>query len=87
MWGGGGKEAERKPPGEKILEFRKYVGPLIVGAGLTPKNVYEQLSITDGAIVGSAFKPRGDTSAPVEKHLVRAFMDEVRRVRESSQTL
>ena len=43
---------------EKIVEFRNIIGdfPLIVGAGMTAENCAKQLSIADGAIVGSYFK-------------------------------
>ncbi len=72
-------------PLDKIREFKRFLGeyPLVVGAGLTPRKVYEQLSIADGGIVGSAFKPNGDTKAPVERSLVQRFMEEVRKVREN----
>ncbi len=79
-----GERTGQETPLEKVREFRRILGkyPLIVGAGLNPRNVYEQLSVADGGIVGSTFKPDGDTNAPVERLLVRAFMEEVRRVRE-----
>ncbi len=73
---GTGKET----PIEKIMTFRKGVGeqyPLIVGAGLTPENVKEQLHYAQGAIVGSTFKPSGDTKRMVDRALVRQFMNAV----------
>ncbi len=71
---GTGKET----PMEKILTFRKHIGenyPLIIGAGLTPENVKEQLRYAQGAIVGSTFKPEGDTQRTVDPTLVRQFMN------------
>lgn len=70
-------------PLEKIKEFRRLLGdyPLVVGAGLTPENAYEQLMIADGAIVGSCLKPDNDTKSNVEKNLVRGFMDTVMEAR------
>lgn len=62
------------------MAFRKHLGesyPLIVGAGLTPKNVKEQLHYAQGAIVGSTFKPDGDTQRMVDRILVRQFMNVV----------
>ncbi len=55
-------------PIDKLREFRSYLGefPLIVGAGVNLDNVYEQLRITDGAIIGSYFKPNGDTHFRIE---------------------
>lgn len=62
---------------KKILGFKK---PLIIGAGLTPLNVREQLQFAQGAIVGSAFKPNGRTHQMVDRDLVRTFMDEVKKI-------
>ncbi len=84
-----GSGTGHETPREKIIAFRETLGcdyPLIVGAGVTAANVYEQLSIADGAIVGSAFKPGKDTQAPVERRLVHEFMEEVSRLR-AAQTL
>ncbi len=55
--------------------------PLIIGAGLTPENVAEQLVHADGAIVGSTFKKLGKTTNPVNRELVREFMSEVKKIR------
>lgn len=76
---GTGKET----PIEKIKEFRSIMGehPLVIGAGLTPSIVQEQLSIADGAIVGSTFKPHGITTQKIQRSLVKEFMDEVKKVR------
>ena len=42
-------------PIKKLKEFRRMLGdfPLIVGAGVNLGNVYEQLKVTNGAIIGS----------------------------------
>lgn len=76
---GTGKET----PLDKIRTFKEFCGlhPLIIGAGMTPSNVAEQLSIADGAIVGSCFKPYNRTTEMVDKVLVKEFMDEVKKVR------
>lgn len=78
-----GEGTGKQTPIEKIREFRNILGkhPLIIGAGLNPSNVIEQLSIADGAIVGSTFKPYGITTQKVERSLVKEFMDEVKKVR------
>ena len=69
---------------EKIRLFREVLGdfPLIVGAGMTEENCREQLSIADGAIIGTWFKRDGITEAPVDPERVRRFMEIVREVRE-----
>lgn len=78
---GTGKET----PIKKLKEFKKLLGkfPLIVGAGINIKNVREQLAVADGAIVGSYFKPNGDTSLPVDRARVRDLMRAVREIRDS----
>ncbi|MBS3087987.1 membrane biogenesis protein [Candidatus Pacearchaeota archaeon] len=74
-------------PIEKLAKYRKGLDkisegfPLIVGAGVNLDNVKKQLEYADGAIVGSYFKPRGDTYAMVDRGLVRGLMDAVREVR------
>ena len=76
---GTGKET----PLEKIQQFRLVLGshPLIIGAGLTPQNTYQQLSIADGAIVGSYFKKDNQTQNEVDRMKVKDFMSKVEEVR------
>ncbi len=71
-------------PISKLREFRTYLGefPLFVGAGVNESNVYEQLRVADGAIVGSYFKQGSNTKLPVDRLRVRGLMNIVRRVRE-----
>ena len=70
-------------PLDKIKQFRSIMGkyPLIIGAGLTPSNVSEQLIFADGVIVGSCLKPYGRTQEMIKRDLVKEFMDEVNKVR------
>jgi len=79
-----GSGTGEETPSDKIKRFRKYLGdyPLIVGAGLTDKNVVEQMSIADGAIVGTYFKYDGKTGNKVDPYRVKIFMDKVKKVRE-----
>ena len=76
---GTGKET----PLEKIQQFRAILGdhPLIVGAGLTPQNAYQQLSIADGAIVGTCLKRYDRTENEVDRARVKEFMSVVTKVR------
>jgi len=75
---GTGKET----PLDKIKSFRKILGdfPLIIGAGITPNNVYEQLSYADGAIVGSCFKKYGRTQSLIKRDLVEELMFKVNKL-------
>lgn len=78
-----GEGTGKETPLDKIRSFREVLGPypLLVGAGLTPENAGEQLSIADGAIVGSSLKVDSDTSQPIDRERVRALMSVVRERR------
>ncbi|MBI4116266.1 membrane biogenesis protein [Candidatus Pacearchaeota archaeon] len=69
-------------PIEKLREFKEVMGnyPLIVGAGVTAENVCEQLSVADGAIVGSYFK-NGNAKNPVDARRVKNLMSKVLKLR------
>jgi len=70
-------------PTKKLREYKKILEsfPLIVGAGVNLKNVYEQLKICDGAIIGSYFKPEGNTRLQIDRKKVRDLMDIVKPLR------
>ena len=55
--------------------------PVFANTGVRLDNVKEQLSVADGAIIGTAFKQAGDTWNPVEAERVQAIMDKVRELR------
>ena len=76
---GTGKET----PFDKIRRFREIIGehPLVVGAGLTPDNAYKQLSLSNGAIVGTSLKIDDNTYNPIDRQRVREFMSVVRAAR------
>lgn len=78
-----GEGTGKETPLDKIKRFRKVLGnhPLIIGAGLTLKNAYEQLCIADGAIVGTSFKFSNNTCNPVERGRVKDFMSIVKEAR------
>ena len=71
-------------PIEKLKEFRNLLEdfPLLVGAGVNLDNIYSQLKITDGAIIGSYFKLNGNTYLPVDRKKVKDLMDVVKKLRE-----
>ena len=54
---------------------------VLANTGVCIDNVDEQLSIADGAIVGTAFKQDGVFTNPVDGYRVRAFMDKVKAFR------
>ena len=55
--------------------------PVFANTGVNLENVAEQLSIADGAVIGTAFKRDGKTFNPVEEARVKALMDRVRELR------
>lgn len=52
--------------------------PVFANTGVRPDNVAEQLSIADGAIVGTTFKYDGKFENHVDEKRVRFFMDRLR---------
>ena len=66
---------------DKIKNFRAILGdfPLIVGAGMTAETAQEQLTFSDGAIVGSYFKEFGEAEYPVDETRVKEFMRNAQR--------
>jgi len=55
--------------------------PVFANTGVRLDNVAEQLSIADGAVVGTTFKTDGIFENHVDENRVRAFMDQVRSIR------
>lgn len=55
--------------------------PVFANTGVNLDNVEEQLSIADGAVVGTAFKYDGKFENPVDGNRVRAFMEKVKSLR------
>jgi membrane complex biogenesis BtpA family protein len=54
---------------------------VLANTGVCPENVEEQLSIADGAVVGTTFKRDGHTWNEVDEKRVRALMDKVNSLR------
>jgi membrane complex biogenesis BtpA family protein len=48
--------------------------PVFVGSGVTRETVAETLAVADGAVVGTALKEGGETTAPVDEDRVRALV-------------
>jgi membrane complex biogenesis BtpA family protein len=56
--------------------------PVLVNTGVRLENVDEQLSIADGAVVGTTFKYDGKFDNHIDEKRVRAFMERVVLIRE-----
>ncbi len=48
--------------------------PVFVGSGVTPGTAADLLSVADGAVVGTALKEGGETTAPVSEDRVRDLL-------------
>ena len=72
-------------PIEKLMEYKRLLDDftLIAGSGVKINNVYEQLNVADGIIVGSFFKPDEETREKVSRKNVRNFMSPVKQIREN----
>jgi hypothetical protein len=55
--------------------------PVFANTGVRVDNVEEQLSVADGAVIGTAFKQDGYIWNPVEEDRVKAIMDKVKELR------
>lgn len=68
---------------EKIKTFRQIMGddfPLIIGAGLTPDNCVDKLTIADGGIVGSYLKDNHQDNGDVFPDHVHEIVKAVRLI-------
>ncbi len=75
-----GKETGSETPLSFVEEAKSTVSlPILVGSGVTPRNVVDTLKIADGIIVGSYFKYDGNVFNPVDERRVSEFMEEVRK--------
>lgn len=72
---------------EKIRLFKNSLHdfPLVVGAGITPENVKEQLMVADAAIVGSYFKDTHKDDGEMCSEHVKRMMETVRELRGEQQ--
>ena len=70
---------------EDLQAVKEAVGtiPVFINTGARHDNIADLLPWADGVIVGSSLKVDGITWNPVDPGRVRAFMDIVRRVRET----
>ncbi len=78
-----GSGTGKETPLEKLKDFKSLLPnfPLVVGAGVTLSNICDQLNFVDCAIIGSYFKPNGNTQLPVEREKVRDLMSVVKEYR------
>ena len=55
--------------------------PIFANTGVRLDNVYEQLEVADGAVIGTTFKQDGQTWNPTDVNRVKALMDKVKTFR------
>ena len=76
----------KAPTKEKIIESSKNIDiPIILGSGINSSNAMDLLSVSDGAIVGSAFKKDNNMHEMVDFEKTRKFMQEVEKIRLESK--
>jgi membrane complex biogenesis BtpA family protein len=66
---------------QRVVDAREDLGadaPVFVGSGVTRDSVGEILDTADAAIVGTALKEHGETTAPVDESRVRELVDAAR---------
>lgn len=70
-----GSHTGGKTPTEDVACVRRLLHiPVFIGSGFCPETVDEQLSVADGAIVGSAVKEAGKVENPVSLQRTSALM-------------
>ncbi len=70
----------------QILHTVKQAVPgtaVFANTGVRLSNLEQQLSLADGAVVGTTFKQNGEFANPVDEQRVREFMAAVRRFRQA----
>ena len=69
-----------EPPIDMIKKVKQVVNlPVIAGSGVNAGNIADQLSIADGAIIGSSLKEGGEISSPISERLAKEVMAGLRR--------
>lgn len=70
-------------PIDKIRRFKLACGdtPLVICSGVNVDNCAEQLSVADGAVVGSFFKDTGKDTGDVSADKIELLMQQVRALR------
>jgi membrane complex biogenesis BtpA family protein len=78
-----GMKAGAATSAEALREVTKAIPgtPVFANTGVNSKNAVEQLSIADGAVIGSAFKKNNDFFDLVDQEKVARLMDAVRAFR------
>lgn len=85
-----GSMAGAEPDLSVIAEAKSAVGldtPVFLNTGAKAENIESYLQVADGVIVGSSLKVDGYTWNPVDAERAQAFMDVVRRVRQSKDSM
>lgn len=74
-----GSATGKTPDIESIRNVKKHLSiPLLIGSGMNRNNADELWTEVDGAIIGSGFKENGDLTKPVDKELVKRFMEKIK---------
>ncbi len=73
-----GTHTGSETPLEAVKRVKAVVDvPVVVGSGVSSKNIHEQLSIADGAIVGTSLKTSNDPFSPIDFEKVKSLVENV----------
>lgn len=70
----GSSTAQQASPNDLSEVKQAAGGPVLVGSGVSARNLHSWIPIADGFIVGSALKINGQPSQPVDPEAVREFV-------------
>lgn len=71
-----GKKTGQETSIEIVEKVKNHIDiPVLIGSGVSPENISEQMSIADGAIVGSSLKVDGKAINPVDKNRVELLIN------------
>lgn len=74
-----GTHIGKETPIDIIENVKKVTSiPVIAGSGVNKSNIKSQLSIADGAIVGSSLKENGKLTNPISYNLTKELMSELK---------
>jgi membrane complex biogenesis BtpA family protein len=75
--------AETSPENLRIVKEAVPDTPVFANTGVNLSNLEKQLSVADGAVVGTAFKRDGYIWNAVDRSRVQVFMEKVRQIRDA----
>ncbi len=78
-----GKHTGKETPLEDVEKVKACLPdfPVLIGSGLNERNAKALFQYADGSFVGTNFKEDGDSFSRISGDRVKAFMDEIKKIR------